>query len=277
MHLIWDGVTEFNTIDERLKKTVDLAPHHFPPTGGRAPRAVAVVIHGLNVRPDRLQPIVEVLAGSGAHVLRLTLQGHEPGDPAIRTATSAGWLADVACAARAARELAAQPGLPRLLVAQSLGALLEVVRAQDPAEPAFDRRVLLQPALRLRWRAQLLRAWPFPVPSAAHPDYRVHRALPTSAYRALFQSLAALRAPSDRERATATLVCADPRDELVSYRGLREMLEKQHLAAWRLFPMDNRGSALRPRYHHCAVDPASMGGSQWEAFSRELIGFFSLG
>ena len=39
-------------------------------------RGVALVIHGLNLRPDRMQPIISKLTKSGIDVLGLSLRGH---------------------------------------------------------------------------------------------------------------------------------------------------------------------------------------------------------
>ena len=39
-------------------------------------KGVALVIHGLNLRPDKMQTIISVLTGSGIDVLRLSLRGH---------------------------------------------------------------------------------------------------------------------------------------------------------------------------------------------------------
>ena len=40
------------------------------------PKGAALVIHGLNLRPDRMQPIISELTGSGIDVLGLSLRGH---------------------------------------------------------------------------------------------------------------------------------------------------------------------------------------------------------
>jgi hypothetical protein len=39
-------------------------------------KGVALVIHGLNLRPDKMQPIISVLTESGIDVLGLSLRGH---------------------------------------------------------------------------------------------------------------------------------------------------------------------------------------------------------
>lgn len=39
-------------------------------------KGVALVIHGLNLRPARMQPIISELTGSGIDVLGLSLRGH---------------------------------------------------------------------------------------------------------------------------------------------------------------------------------------------------------
>ena len=39
-------------------------------------RAVALLVHGLNLRPSRMQPLAQALAQQGIRVLRVTLHGH---------------------------------------------------------------------------------------------------------------------------------------------------------------------------------------------------------
>ena len=48
----------------------------FPSQTAAPPNGVALVIHGLNVRPDRMQPLIDCLNEAGIDCLSLALHGH---------------------------------------------------------------------------------------------------------------------------------------------------------------------------------------------------------
>ena len=64
-------------VDEVIKQqSEDHSTRWFYSVAPARLKGVALVIHGLNLRPDRMQPIISKLTESGIDVLALSLRGH---------------------------------------------------------------------------------------------------------------------------------------------------------------------------------------------------------
>jgi alpha-beta hydrolase superfamily lysophospholipase len=218
-----------------------------PPNDGAARSAVALLIHGLNLRPTRLLQIANMLSAEGVACLKLALNGHgSPDDAAgaerdmregaslesFKSVSHAQWLAEARAAHALARIRAEELGVPLILVGFSLGATLGAELANQPGPaPRFDGMILFAPAFRVHWYTRLLRLlWPFPrltLKSFSPRRYAANPATPIAAYNALFRSMAALPDRPEQQRVTNALIFIDPKDELVSYRALRTLCESQ--------------------------------------------------
>ena len=160
---------------------------HWVPAQSATPRGVALVIHGLNVRPNAMQPLANCLAAAGVECLLLSLHGHgdnvapPPGQSAatdsaarlesFRRVSYALWRDETAAAYAIARAHSRRLDAPLLLAGFSLGALMGCNLALTEPDVRFDRLILLAPALALRPHSRLPRrarpassspAWPHP-------------------------------------------------------------------------------------------------------------------
>lgn len=256
------------------------------PVGERSASAVALIIHGLNVNPLRMDPLAHVLNSWGVATLGCTLWGHanslSPGETrlaSLRKVTYSLWREEAAAAYRVAAQYATQCKLPMLLVAYSLGSLIGCTAALHNADMGFAKLVLFAPALRIRrrsWVLKLLSPWPqLVVPSLTPPAYRANPGTPIAAYNALFAAQADCERLIGPSLNVPTLVFADPRDEMVSYPGLRQLIARQGLTQWRLQPV-NKAPDANTRYHHLLIDPQSAGAAAWRlmmAQMRSHLGF----
>ena len=122
-------------------------------------RGVAVVIHGLNLQPERLRPLVDEVRRWGIGAVFCSLQGHgENYQPlaeqpaaaarlaAFRQVSYAGWRGEILAAYQTAATLAAEYEAPIFLLAFSLGALLGCELLVTEPTMRFDRMALLAPA-----------------------------------------------------------------------------------------------------------------------------------
>ena len=48
----------------------------FKPTSSKKPVAVALIMHGLNVRPEMMEPVIAILNSAGIEALNVSLRGH---------------------------------------------------------------------------------------------------------------------------------------------------------------------------------------------------------
>ena len=122
-----------------------------PPTGPE--QAVALLVHGLNLSPDKMNPLARLLAQQGIRVLRVTLHGHGCANlHDFRHVDAEDWFYDILRAYCIAATYAWQHTLPLHYVGYSLGGSLVVeVLHRQWAEPLrFDAMVLFAPGIALR-------------------------------------------------------------------------------------------------------------------------------
>ncbi len=267
---------------------------------------VAVVFHGLNQRPDRMGRVVEALTDLGYAALLVTLTGHDGDEEAFRGVLRSSWHDDVDAAFREARERS-DPDGQVVLVGYSLGALAALDylsslsdvsgngngKAKEAGRGAadgpesgrrlpFDRAVLFAPALSLRsfahWARFPGRFMPdFFVPSFAPADSRSCRGTPGAAYRALFHMHDSLRRSGIPGGEVPVLCFIDPKDEMVSAKGLRRLILRSGLAGWRISEVFARRSDWGRPIHHLIIDPELVGEEPWRGIVAEMARFLSNG
>ncbi|MEZ4862589.1 MAG: alpha/beta fold hydrolase [Caldilineaceae bacterium] len=244
-----------------------------------SPQGVALVIHGLNLKPARMQPLINELQRMGIATVLCSLRGHgknytptpnlsaeEARLRSFQQVSAALWRAEVLDAYAQAAHYADAQQCPIYLVAFSLGALLGCELGANTPAVHFDSMALFAPALAIQPLAHLLRLltrWPrLTIPSLSDPLYRANRATPLAAYGALFHTLAKLRQQPLTRLNVPTLVFIDPQDELVSYRGLQRLIQRKALTAWRIQPLTartapgkNRQRSLRALYRRIVNRP----------------------
>ncbi len=247
-------------------------------------RSAAVVVHGFNLKSDKMNEIVGLLSSNGSIVVNVTLSGHDGDYDAMRTVTRGDWLRDLHQASCAARRKADEYGVPLYYVGMSLGALMHLDMLRETDAVRFDKRVLLSPAISIRWYAHLIRGanilyYNIDLMSQSHEDYRVYDELPISAYNALFEAYENVQEAKEYDGWNTgwnipTIVFADEKDILIDLDGLHAFIEEKGLTRWEIVAMDNEKSLLAPNYHHLQVDSPSMGSDVWSLFSERVVHFF---
>ena len=249
----------------------NLDPVVSEPAPGRARGESFILLHGLNLRPERLAPWREFLLEHGFGVVSVTLAGHRSGTPhPWRGADADGWLAQVGQARDAAGT--AWPGGRVSLFGYSLGAVLGMVRAHEQAQP-WHRAILLAPAFRVRgWGHFAMRAGGrflpprLLLPSLAPRAYRVHGTTPVSAFMAVWELgkrfSRALAAPANPRGPYpfSHLVIYAPGDELISTSFLVHYRERIGEEV-ELYRLDLEPTRRYPR--HLAIDPRTAGEPAW--------------
>lgn len=250
------------------------------PADGRTTAAVALIIHGLNVNPLRMDPLARELNSWGAATLRCSLSGHANSVPAgelrlasLRRVTYRLWREEAAAAYGVAAQVAERREVPLILVAFSLGALIGCTAALHSPDVKFAKLVLFAPALRIRRRSrilELLSRWPqLVVPSLSPVAYRANSGTPIAAYNALYAALYDFERSSGCQLDIPTLVFADPRDEMVSYPGLRQLVAQHGLRHWQLQPV-HKGPDANTAYHHLLIDRESVGDAAWRQMMAQM-------
>jgi len=275
------------TLPDDGQMAVSRAMRWFPQQSSGLITGVALVVHGLNLNPDRMNEIIAALNAGGIAALRVSLRGHgdnftpvagldseEARLEAFKSAAYASWSLELLQAFRRAERLRRKRAVPLFLVANSYGALLALDLTLTHEEVAFDRMVLFAPALAMHSRNHVIRLLnPFPnlvVPSFSPRRYLANQGTPVAAYEAVFETLAHFERSLGRKINVPSLVFIDPRDELISYEGLEALITAQRLDNWTIRQVAKSGADSRVAIHHLIVDQASMGGAAWEEMMTRM-------
>lgn len=246
------------------------------------PRAVVVVVHGLNLDPMVMTDIAASLYTSGMDVLSVSLSGHAhelPQDGRLvqfQEADFSVWQQEVAYAVAVASERAAIFDIPLYLVGFSLGGLLSADYLLGDNGSKVSRMVLFAPAISLKWSSYLL--YPMQVfpdvflPSVAPRAYRANDFAPVSAYLALYDGVRQFNAAAGQRLNIPTLVFMHPGDELVSAQRVREFLDIHALSEWRYVEVRKSTGAANV-LDHLIVSEGSLGADAWRLISNQVLDF----
>ena len=253
---------------------------------------VALVIHGLNNRPGKMESIIAEMNAFGIDCLNLSLSGHgenysdlnhtESADARLETFKSVTyplWKTEAYQAYQRVERRSKWHAVPLFFVGFSMGGLLGVDLLASNPSVKFDKMVLFAPAIKMHQRNSLLKILsPFPsivIPSMAHKSYLANDGTPIAAYNALFEMYAHLENNLNPEKINIpTIVFIDEEDELISFSGLQYMVRDQNLDQWKIHPVKKDKAATKIKMHHLIIDEASVGKIMWQEIVDVTITHF---
>jgi esterase/lipase len=242
---------------------------------------VALVIHGLNGRPDKMESIIAEMTAAGIDCLNLSLRGHgenysqldntDSAEARMQTFKSVSyrlWRTEIYQAYQQVKIKSNRYRTCVFFVGFSIGGLLGVDLFTSNPYVKFDKMVLFAPALKMHNRNYLLKTIsPFPglvVPSFAPDSYLANKGTPMAAYNALFEASKHFEKNLDPKINVPTVIFIDKQDELISFSRLKSMIQKQNLDQWKLHPVKKDQTATEIEMHHIIIDEASVGKQMWK-------------
>jgi alpha-beta hydrolase superfamily lysophospholipase len=252
-------------------------------------KGVALVIHGLNLRPDKMQSIISRLTESGIDVLRLSLRGHgenyahhagfdeaQARLAAFKAVSFPLWINEAYLAYTMVQKRALQEKVPLFLVGFSLGGLIGLDLFASQEEVQYDRMVLFAPAIKLHGIHHLSRILsPFPrlvIPSLAPDSYLSNKkGTPIAAYNALFEGLKQFEKHASPKINIPTLIFIDEEDEFIPVRAFKELIKEQNLDQWMLYIVEKEPGADQDTFHHHIIDESSTGKTVWQEMMRTTV------
>jgi esterase/lipase len=252
-------------------------------------KGVALVIHGLNLRPDRMQPIISRLTASGIDVLGLSLRGHGenythgngPAEiqarlEAFKKVSYQLWMNEAYLAYLQLKERAEEKGVPMFLTAFSLGGLIGLDLFACNPDVRFDKLVLFAPAIRLHASIYLERVLsPFPrlvIPSMAPKNYLANKkGTPIAAYNALFDGIDRFNKNADQKLNVPTLIFIDRQDEFIPLPKLKELVKKQGWNQWQFYIVQKDKSARDETFYHHIIDASATGETVWQDMMKAAL------
>jgi alpha-beta hydrolase superfamily lysophospholipase len=249
---------------------------------------VALVIHGLNGRPEKMESIIAEMTAAGIDCLNLSLRGHgenysqlnstdstEARMQAFKSVSYQLWRTETYQAYQQVKKRSDRFGTCLFFVGFSMGGLLGIDLFTSNPYITFDKTVLFAPALKMHNRNYLLKMLSsFPglvVPSFSPGAYRANRGTPMAAYNALFEAAKHFEKNLDPRINVPTVVFIDENDELISFSGLQKMIGNHKLDQWKIFPVKKDKTATEIEMHHIIIDEASVGRQMWKEIVDKTI------
>jgi len=265
----------------------------FKISGIRRIKGIALVVHGLNLKPERMQAIITELNDTGIDVLNLSLRGHgsnyqrslnvsndEARLESFRTVTYSLWLDEIYQAYLKVRERAAKKNVPVFFIGYSLGGLMGCDLALMHPDVFYDRMVLFAPALNITVESYLLKALlPFPnmvIDSLSPTYYRTNKGTPMAAYKALFEAGALFDKNVNDKLNKPTLIFIDEKDEFVSCAKLNEMIARWNFDQWQIYIVQKDDDVGKNISHHLIIDKDSVGKKMWKQIRNSIKKHFSI-
>ncbi len=258
----------------------------LPAPSSTSMQGVALLVHGLNLNPERLLTLGRGVQSAGYTVVLPALSGHDMSltdkerIAAFAHVSAEQWLDEFEQAYRQAQHIAQTRNRPLVLVAYSLGALVAQVAAQQ-RQLLFDRQVLLAPAIQLRGHTALIRplqGWPgLVLPSLSPGYYRANAGTPMAAYRSLFTLIGQLNSPPQsgsfsKVAQMPTLVLLSEDDEFVDGSGTVAWMAAMEMTRWQVCTLRKSDDA-DTAFHHLMIDDRTLGQSAWRAVGRQVVQF----
>ena len=248
-----------------------------------ATRGVALVIHGLNLKPSGMNELATFLVHQKFDVCRISLSGHaeqvtnrKKRLAPFQDVSLTTWRNEVQTAYKYAINIAAQKEVPLLLIGFSLGGALGVDLTSGLGHQAFHRQILFSPALAVKPMSRLLKPLHgFPrlvIPSISPGEYRVNYGTPMAGYTALFELIADLENNTNSMHNSETLVFIDACDELVSVSGLENYIARNNLSRWSLHKI-KKTSDKCTWFKHLTIDRKTLGQTNWNSITCEIKAF----
>jgi esterase/lipase len=229
----------------------------------------------MNLKPARMDDLGEELSAAGYWVFRPAFTGHCGHNKYYLEVDSEHWDRDAREFYALARAKAEELNVPLYLVAYSFSA---VIYQSFSRELPFAKKVFFAPAISTRFWFPLaaLIANAFPRITYRSMNLNGYYANATSGMRAV-QALEHFVGKVKQSRKlndpTPTLIWVDPRDELVSYKGIK--IQSGRKPKWQLQEISNAGSTMRPAYHHLIINQESLGEKEWARVLRGTTEFLA--
>lgn len=263
-----------NTNKETLKTpTISI---EYPTNGEN--KAVVLLLHGLNLKPERMNDWATIFRSQGAYVTRFTLYGHQGSLEGMKDIDANMWRKQFKDALIEAQSLAFSEGLPLYFVGFSLGALiaLEWLSHQEGMEQPIKKMVLIAPAIATSWYSKtavsLLSFFGknLKLPSRNPVEYRANNGSSLGAYQALFEIKDSLEKNAFKNSNVPTLVLIDKHDELVPSKAIKNIINERKLGQWTLDIVDNKFAKKNYGFRHLMVDEQSMGKVLWSSITEKV-------
>lgn len=237
-------------------------------------RAVAVVIHGLNLNPDRMDSIINFYNSIGISTLKVRLKGHRGRFQDFINISYEIWLKEIETAFIKAKQYIKNKKIPLILSGFSIGALTGLNVTAFKNNFKIDAAIFFAPAIIIRKRSRVVLFFnkfgnDFVIPSRSPANYKANKGIPITGYNALFELEDKLKSMYDIIN-IPTLCFIDKGDEIVDARGLKNLVKTHNLNKWQLINIKKDRLTSKHGYRHLIIDPDSIGQKSWNIATEHI-------
>lgn len=254
-------------------------------------KGVALVAHGLNLNPVKMEAIISILNEIGIDALLVSLQGHGEGFfdenkrgcekrrmESFKTVNQSVWTAEFKEAYYELDKRAKDKNCPKYFVGYSLGGLMGCDLLLNEPD-CFSKMYLLAPAITPHTiRVPFLRLFflfsSAVIPSLSPKHYRSNRGTPIAAYRALLEKVTSFKSRISPNLNIPTIVFLDKNDELVAFGKLKKLVKNYNLNHWKIHEIKRVPSEMKYSFHHLIIDQESSGSKTWKALTDSIKSHF---
>ncbi|MCA9507848.1 MAG: alpha/beta fold hydrolase [Myxococcales bacterium] len=248
-------------------------------------QAVVILLHGLNLKPAKMDDWAHLLQNHGALVVRFALFGHSGEKDHMSQVDENIWRQQFHNAMLEAQSQAQHHKVPIYFLGFSLGALvgLEWLAQQEKApSPSISKMVLIAPAIATPWYSKAavsFMSWfgrTLTMPSRSPKEYRANPGTSVAAYQALFALKNSLEKTQFKNTNIPTLLMIDKHDELVPSKSIKKIINSKRLSKWILDTVDNHFAYDNYGFRHLMVDENAVGKTLWEELEKKVTNHFGL-
>ncbi len=250
------------------------------------PTAICMVIHGLNLKPSKMDWICKQLLNQGAIVINIELWGHgnnpinctdsinlEKKMDQFKNVTWEKWMQDTKPALDYIDLINENKNLPKYLFGYSLGGLVGA-SIEHEFDFSFDKYFLFAPALEIKFSAktliQLFGLFPKMVIASRAPEiYRDNIGTPIAAYKALFYGINHFK--KGNQNLNNCYIIVDKKDELVSTKKIMKLANTNNFTINII--QRKKTDCTYCNYKHLIIDENSLG-SQSDIVVKQIESFF---
>lgn len=185
----------------------------------------------------------------------------------MKKVTYQQWNDQILAAFRKVTEKNCLEGGKITLVGYSLGGVLAMDMLANNPDLKAHQAILFSPAISVKNTSYFVKAFGvfgkgFVVPSFSSDNYKAQNGTTVAAYKALFETIASFEKGDLNLLNIPTLVFVDKKDELVSFKGLKEITAQ--LDKWKLVTVTNKNTPMKKSYHHLTITEESLGTEEWK-------------
>lgn len=236
--------------------------------------AAALLVHGLNNKPEVMQDIANLLEELSIPSVIISLTGHHNDFEKLRAIHKNVWRDDVLEGYKFIKKSCNKVFLIGFSLGASIG--LDIVSEQIK----FDRMVLIAPAIAPRVPVKFLEYISpilpsLPIYSMAPENYIANKYLPLKSYKVLLSIYKSLHKKKFSLVNIPTIVIVDPKDETMSLEDIKSLMINYGLSEWRLLLLNSANAVSKVRFHHLIIDKDAMGFDNWEVFTKQISAFLN--